>query len=85
VSTKVQDSLDPYLKEIKQRMDLCKYSMMEVASNPSPKAEAWEIRQTLLRVNLLKKLQEVKNDVKVFNLHVHAQLSKLASYKTKLK
>jgi hypothetical protein len=52
VSTKVRDSLDPYLKEIKQDGPLYfKYIMMEVASNPSPEAEARKIRQTLSRAN----------------------------------
>jgi tRNA U34 5-methylaminomethyl-2-thiouridine-forming methyltransferase MnmC len=37
----------------------------------------------LSRNNLLKKIKEVKNDVKVCNLHVHAQITKLASYTIK--
>jgi hypothetical protein len=62
-----------------------KYVMTEVASNPSPEAEARDIRQTLSRANLLLKIKVVKNDIKAFNLHVYAQLSKLASYTTKTK
>jgi hypothetical protein len=86
VSTKVQDSLDPYMKEINQDGPMYfKHIMTEVASNPSPEAEARDIRQTLSRANLLKKIREVKNDVKTFNLYMHAQLSKLASYTTTTK
>jgi hypothetical protein len=86
VTTKVRDSLDPYMKDINQDGPMYfKYVMTEVASNPSPEAEARDIRQTLSRANLLLKIKSVKNDVKAFNLHVHAQLSKLASYTTKTK
>jgi hypothetical protein len=62
-----------------------KYIMMEVASNPSPEAKARDIQQTLLMINLLKKIKEVKNNVKVFKLHMHAQITKLTSYTTKAK
>jgi hypothetical protein len=83
ISMKVQDSLNPYLKQIKQDGPLYfKYIMMEVTSNPSPEAEAHDICQTLLCANLLKELKKVKNYVKSFNLHGHAQLTKLASYTT---
>jgi hypothetical protein len=87
VTTKVCNSLDPYMKEINQDGPMYfKYVMTKVALNPSPEqAEAQDISQTLSRTNLLLKIKEVKNDVKVFNLHVHAQLSKLANYTTKSK
>jgi hypothetical protein len=86
VTTKVRDSLDPYMKDISQDGPMYfKYVMTEVASNPSPEAEAQDIWQTLLRANLLLLIKAVENDMQAFNLHVHAQLSKLASYTTKTK
>jgi hypothetical protein len=75
------------MKEINQDGPMAfKCSMMEVASNQSLEAKACDIHQTLLRNNLLKKIiKEVKHDVKAFNLHVHVQLTILASYTTNSK
>jgi hypothetical protein len=83
ISTSIQDNLDPYIKTIHQDGPLYfKYLMLKVASNPSSKAEACNIRQTLWRLQLAKQLKLVQNNVKSFNLHVHLQLEELASYTT---
>eukprot|EP00978_Attheya_sp_CCMP212_P033291 scaffold133765_cov60-Attheya_sp.AAC.5 len=83
ISTSIRDNLDPYLKTIHQDGPLYfKYLMLEVASNPSSEAEARDIRQTLSRLQLAKQMKTVSNNVKAFNLHVHSQLVKLASYTT---
>jgi hypothetical protein len=82
----VRDNLDPYLKSISQDGALYfKYLMIELASNPSPEAEARENRQILSRIKLIQHLKMVKHDVKQFNLYMHGQLTKLASYTTKQK
>jgi hypothetical protein len=52
----------------------------EVASNPSLDAEARGIWQTMSQVNLIKQMKSNQNNVKSFNLYVHSQLTKLASY-----
>jgi hypothetical protein len=83
IMTKVHDSNNPYLKSINQDGPMYfKYIMMKVASNPSQEAKALEICMTLLRNNLVKQLKSTLNNVKVFNLHMHLQLEKLACYTT---
>ena len=81
VTSKVRDNLDPYIKSIWQDGPLlCKYLMLEVASNPSSEAETRDICQMLSRVNLIKHMKSERNNVKSFNLYVHSQLTKLAFY-----
>jgi hypothetical protein len=75
------DLLATYIKSIKQDGPLFfKYLMLEVSSNPSFEAETRDIRQKLSRVNLVKQMKSDCNNVKSFNLHVHSQLTNLASY-----
>ena len=81
ITSKVRDNLDPYIKAIRQDGPLFfKYLMLEVASNPSSEAEARDICQMLSQVNLIKQMKSERNNVKSFNLYIHSQLTKLASY-----